>query len=82
MCVAIPARILERRPGHRALAEVGGVAREVSIHPLPDVKAGDYVLLYMGVAVERVSPQEAQEVLDLWKAMALAAPEDEYSEKR
>lgn len=70
MCIAIPGRVLELRPGGKAMVEVAGRPREVRHHPIPDLAVGDWVLLYLGVAMEKVSEEEAREVLALWKELA------------
>ena len=72
MCLAIPARILELLPGKRAKVDLAGVVREVSVHPLPDVEVGEYVFLYLGVAIERLSQEVAHETLSLWGELAAA----------
>lgn len=76
MCVAIPARVVERVSQERVLVEHGGVLREVSVLPVPDVQIGEYVLLNLGVAVQRLTEVEAQEVLDMWEQISLAMAQD------
>jgi hydrogenase expression/formation protein HypC len=66
MCSVLPAKVLAIRPPHRALVALEAGEREVSAQLVPEVQPGDYVLVNLGVAVERLSPEEAQEVLDLW----------------
>jgi len=74
MCVALPGRVVERR-GDRALVEVRGFRREVSILPLPDLREGEYVLISLGMAVERVSEEEARAMEALWGEVAAALEE-------
>jgi len=38
---------------------------------LPEVKVGDYVLLYLGCGVAKIEEEEALEVLNLWREMAV-----------
>ena len=73
MCMAIPARVVERRSGERALVDIAGNLREVNVHRIPEIEVGEYVLLYLGFAVERLSEEEAQETLDLWRELATAS---------
>ena len=70
MCLGVPMRIISLH-GERAMAEALGVRREIglSLLPLPWPEAGDYVLVHVGYAIERVDPQLAEESQTLWQAM-------------
>ncbi len=67
MCAALPARVVEVLESGQAIVEQEGNLRCVSVQLLPDVVPGDYVLLNLGVAVQRLSADEAQDVLNLWQ---------------
>ena len=65
MCLAIPARIVEVK-GSVAKVDFGeGVLREVNVS-LVEAKAGDYVLVHAGYAIQVLSEEEAKETLRLW----------------
>jgi len=66
MCLAIPARILEIN-GDRAVADFGGVKREIMVNLLSRVKVGDYVIVHTGFAIEILDEKEALETLRLWR---------------
>jgi len=53
--------------GDRAIADFGGVKREIAISLLEDVKVGDYVIVHTGFAIETLDEEEAAETLRLWK---------------
>ena len=72
MCLAIPYKVLEVKEEGRAQIEVGGVRGEISTLLVPGVKAGDYVLLYLGSAVAKIDEEEAREVMRLYQEMAEA----------
>jgi len=63
MCLAIPAKILEIK-GKEAVADFGGVRRSVRID-LVSAKAGDYVIVHAGYAIETLDEKEAKETLKL-----------------
>ena len=48
-----------------ARVESGGLSRLVNIEMLPDIKAGDYVLVHAGFAIEKVDPKRAKETLKM-----------------
>lgn len=66
MCLAIPMRI-KRIDGMNALCEAKGIEREVSLFMLQDEQLlpNDHVLVHVGYAIQRVTPQEAQSTWEL-----------------
>lgn len=78
MCLGIPGQILEISDVEQKLAivDIGGVRRPVNIacivdenHPVEDC-IGDWVLVHVGFAMNRIDPEEAQLTLDLLEEMA------------
>ncbi|MBK7662638.1 MAG: HypC/HybG/HupF family hydrogenase formation chaperone [Sterolibacteriaceae bacterium] len=70
MCLAIPARVVELRPCERALVEVGGVRREVSVQLVDDVQPDDYLIVHVGFALSKLDPAEAAQTLALFEQIA------------
>lgn len=70
MCVAIPYKIIEVMENGRAQIDVSGARQEISIQMVPEAKAGDYVIVYLGSAISKVDEEEAAEVLRLYQEMA------------
>ncbi len=68
MCLAIPTRIVAI-DGEKAVGEVGGVKREISIVMTPGVKVGDYVIVHAGFAIQTVDPATATEALNIFSEM-------------
>jgi len=65
MCLAIPARVLEKE-GDMARVDFGeGTSREVNI-ALVNVNVGEYVIVHAGFAIEVLDEAEAKETLNLW----------------
>lgn len=74
MCLAIPARLVEID----ALADTGVVAlgevrKQISLALVDDVSVGDYVLIHVGYALNKVSPDEAERTLALFGEAELVA---------
>jgi hydrogenase assembly chaperone HypC/HupF len=59
MCLAIPARVVELLPALRAVVDLAGVRKEVSIDLVDDVQVGDYVIIHVGYAIGKIDPEEA-----------------------
>ena len=81
MCLAIPAKVIKVN-GSLAKVDFGeGVLREVNVS-LVDVKAGDYVLVHAGYAIQVLSEEEAVETLKLWSEILELAEAEERPGKR
>ena len=72
MCLSVPARVLVVHDRHWATVDVGGTSKRVSIDLVEDVKAGEYVLLHVGFAIQKVDEAEARSTLDLFEEMLRA----------
>lgn len=66
MCLGVPARVIEVKEAS-ATVEVGGARREISVMLLDRVAAGDWVILHAGFAIEKLSPEEAEKTLELFR---------------
>jgi hydrogenase expression/formation protein HypC len=69
MCLGVPAKILETGDG-TAVVELGGVRREISVMLIDDVSVGAWVIIHAGFAIEKLSEEEAEETLALFREIA------------
>lgn len=77
MCLAVPARITKLLDDDRAMAEIGGASKPVSLALVQDVAVGDYVIVHVGYALSKLDPEEAQKTLDTFQeywAAGMAEP--------
>ena len=60
MCLAIPMQVKSVQ-GFQCICEARGIEREVSLFMLQeeDIAAGDYVLIHVGYAIQKVTEVEA-----------------------
>ena len=65
MCLAVPARVVELN-GDTATVDLDGIRKETSTMLLDEVDVGDYVLIHVGYALERIDPVEAAKTLALF----------------
>jgi hydrogenase expression/formation protein HypC len=66
MCLAVPGRILhrfERDLTPMAEVDFGGVRKEVCLQYLPDAGTGDYVIVHVGFAIQRLDEASALQTL-------------------
>lgn len=66
MCLAIPARVAEILENDQAVVDLGGVRKEISLALVSDVVVGDYVIVHVGYALNRLDPAEAEKTLKLF----------------
>lgn len=72
MCLAIPARVVEILENDMAIVDVGGVRKTISLALVDDVAAGDYVIVHVGFALNRLDPEEAAKTLALFAEISAA----------
>lgn len=73
MCLAIPAKVVEIKAGDQATIDLAGVRKEISLALVEDVAPGDYVIVHVGYALQKLDPEEAERTLALFASGALAA---------
>jgi hydrogenase expression/formation protein HypC len=63
MCVGVPMKMVEiHYPS--GIAEAKGVKRNIGLQLLPEneIKIGDYVIVHVGFAIEKVDKKDADEI--------------------
>lgn len=77
MCLALPAEVISiERETETAVVALGGVKKEISVALLEEIDPGDFVLVHVGFALHKLSPEEADRTL----AMIREAGEDPLEE--
>lgn len=73
MCLGIPMEIVAI-DGFRARCSAQGVEREVNLFLLQDepISIGDFVLVHVGYAIQKMSSQEARSAWELYDEMSRA----------
>ncbi len=78
MCLAVPGKVisLAERDGTR-MAEVdfGGVRKEVCLEDLPDVGTGEYVVVHVGFAIQRLDEESAVATLASFEKLGILEEE-------
>lgn len=70
MCLAIPMRVEALHEGDEATVDAGGVRKRISIAFVEHVAPGDYVIVHVGHALQRLDPDEAERTLALFREAA------------
>ncbi|MDR9435800.1 MAG: HypC/HybG/HupF family hydrogenase formation chaperone [Thiohalophilus sp.] len=73
MCLGIPMQIVEIN-GFNARCEAKGVERDISLFMLQDdaVEPGDYVMVHVGYAIQKISEQDARSSWELFDEILAA----------
>lgn len=68
MCLGVPGKIIEIYENNglkMGKIDFGGVTREACLAYVPETVVGDYVLVHVGFALNKLSEEESQETLAL-----------------
>jgi hydrogenase expression/formation protein HypC len=70
MCLGIPMQI-QSIDGYTARCEAKGVQRDVSLFMLQheDLSIDDFVVVHVGYAIQKITPQEARSAWELYDLM-------------
>jgi len=72
MCLAVPGKVIEiwqKDETRMANVDFGGVVKEVCLEFVPDIQVGEYTIVHVGFALQRLDEKSAMETLDLFRQM-------------
>jgi hydrogenase expression/formation protein HypC len=78
MCLAVPGRVLSIAEVDGTLmadVDFGGVRKNVCLQYVPDVAIGEYVVVHVGFAIQRLDEASAQETLANFDRMGILEQE-------
>ena len=82
MCLAVPGKVVEIREedGTRmGQVDFGGVLKDVCLEYLPDLQVGEYTIVHVGFALQRLDEESAMQSLALYRK--LGALEEEFGDQ-
>ncbi|MCP4696959.1 MAG: HypC/HybG/HupF family hydrogenase formation chaperone [Gammaproteobacteria bacterium] len=72
MCLALPAKVVViDEATDMATVALGEVKKDISLALVENVQLGDFVLIHVGYALNKVSPEEAEQTLQLFAEAGL-----------
>lgn len=74
MCIAVPAEVLEIKNGNIGVVDYGDLKQEVRLD-LVDVEVGEFVLVHVGFAIQKLSREDALQTRALFKEVYAAMEE-------
>lgn len=70
MCLGIPGKvILLDKVSDTAEVDFGGVSRTVSTQLCPEAQVGDYVLVHVGFAIQKLDKEDAEITLEIFREL-------------
>ncbi len=69
MCLAVPAQIVEMLEGGLARCDLNGVQKDINVSLIPEAKPGDWVIVHVGFALNRIDEGRARETLRMLEAL-------------
>ena len=66
MCLAYPMKVIEVNK-NRAIVDAEGIKRKINTEFLGNIKAGDYVMVHAGFAIEKFDEKKAKETIKYFK---------------
>lgn len=78
MCLAVPGRVVgieDRDDTRMAQVDFGGVVKDVCLAYVPDAEVGEYVIVHVGFALQRLDEESARASLELFEQLGLLEEE-------
>jgi hydrogenase expression/formation protein HypC len=78
VCLAVPGRVIsieERDQTPMAEVDFGGLKKDVCLQYIPDIEVGEYVMVHVGFAIQRMDEAAAQETLANFEKLGILEEE-------
>ncbi len=80
MCLSIPSKVVEIDENNMATVDTMGVKRQVTLDLIDEkVEVGDYVLIHVGFAMNKISKEEAEESIKVYNEIVSKMESGEIS---
>ena len=79
MCLAVPVVVEQLTSEGCAIVNLAGIRKEVSLALVENVVPGDYVIVHVGYALQKLDPVEAERTLALFDELSEQNNEHEQS---
>lgn len=76
MCIAVPAEVVEIKEGNIGVVDYGDLKQEVRLD-LVDAKVGEFVLVHVGFAIQKLSRDEGLETREIFRQVYAAMQESD-----
>ncbi len=70
MCLAIPACVEKLTKDNQAIVNLSGIRKTVSLALVENIQPGDYVIVHVGFALQKLDPIEAVHTLAMFAELS------------
>jgi hydrogenase expression/formation protein HypC len=82
MCLSIPSKVVQIDENNMATVDTMGVKRQVTLDLIDEkVEVGDYVLIHVGFAMNKISKEEAIESIRIYEEIVSQMESGEIDEE-
>lgn len=78
MCLAIPGKVIDKFETdgvEMGRIDFDGITKDVCLSYVPDIKVGEYALIHVGFAIERMDEKSALETLEMFRELGVLEEE-------
>ncbi len=78
MCLAVPGKITEvyeKNDTVMGKIDFDGITKEICLAYVPDIKVGDYALVHVGFAMQKLDEKSALETLQMFRELGVLEEE-------
>ena len=78
MCLAIPGQVTEIYPDNGVLmgkVNFGGISKNVCLAYVPEITVGEYTIVHVGFALNRIDEASARETLKMFEELGILQDE-------
>ena len=81
MCLAVPGKVVEifeTNGVQMGKMDFDGITKNICLAYIPDIKVGEYAIVHVGFAIEKLDEKSALETLEVFRNMGFL--EEEFGE--
>ena len=78
MCLAIPGKVVDLFEVHgmrMGKMDFDGIMKNICLAYVPDIAVGEYAIVHVGFAIEKLDEKSALETLELYRSMGTLGEE-------
>ena len=78
MCLAVPGKVIEKFDAsgvQMGKMDFDGITKNICLAYIPDIQIGEYALVHVGFAIEKLDEKSALESLELFRNMGFLEEE-------
>ena len=78
MCLAVPGKVIELFEVHgmrMGKMDFDGITKNICLAYVPEIAVGEYAIVHVGFAIEKLDEKSALETLELYRSMGTLGEE-------